>query len=179
VDGGSTLNSYFTQEDSRDYPYTVLLDRIFGRLQKNNENLINKQSHHLPPPQTALHGSKKTGWGNFKEICDELGRPPDHVKLFYLTEMNTTGNLDGSNSFIIKGRWRPKQVESLLKKYIREYVTCNNCRSPKTRMRKDNATRLYFLDCTICGATRSVAAIRAGFHAMTRDERRAARNAKK
>ena len=114
----SLENTYWKQADERDYPYTVLLDRIFRQLNDNNPNLIARQSHKLPPPQTALHGTKKTGWGNFKKICDELKRKPEHVKLFFLTEMNTTGNLDGSNSFIIKGRWKPKQVESLLKKYI-------------------------------------------------------------
>jgi len=174
---GSAQDTYFSQGDERDYPYTVLLDRIFGQLQANNTNLLERQSHHLPPPQTALHGSKKTGWGNFKEICEKLNREPDHVKLFFLTEMNTTGNLDGSNNFIIKGRWRPKQVESLLKKYIREYVTCNNCRSPNTKMRKDPATRLFFLDCNECKASRSVETVRSGFRAVQRGERRAARNA--
>jgi len=170
-------DSYFSPDDVRDYPYTVMLDRIFGTLQANNTQLLERQSHHLPPPLVALHGSKKTGWGNFKEICEQLNRSQDHVKLFFLTEMNTTGNLDGSNNFIIKGRWRPKQVESLLKKYIREYVTCNNCRSPKTVMRKDMATRLYFIDCQQCKATRSVETVRAGFRAVQRGERRAARNA--
>ena len=171
--------SYWSRSDDRDYPYTVLLDRIFRKLTENNPTLISRGSHSLPPPQTALHGSKKTGWGNFKKICDELNRKPEHVKLFFLTEMNTTGNMDGSNSFIIKGRWRPKQIESLLKKYIKEYVTCNNCRSPNTVMEKDNATRLHVLTCRVCGSSRSVTRIKAGFHAVTRAERRAARFAKK
>jgi len=174
----SLESSYWDRSDDREYPYTVLLDRIFRKLTENNPTLISKESHSLPPPQTALHGSKKTGWGNFKKICDELNRKPEHVKLFFLTEMNTTGNMDGSNSFIIKGRWRPKQIESLLKKYIKEYVTCNNCRSPQTVMEKDNAMRLHVLTCKVCGASRSVTRIKEGFHAVTRAERRAARFAK-
>jgi len=166
-----------SMDDTRDYPYIVLLTRVFDKLYANNTNLLERQSHHLPPPQTAFHGSKKTGWGNFKAICDGLNRSQDHVKSYFLAEMNTTGNLDGSNSLIIKGRWKPKEIESLLKKYIKEYVTCNNCRSPKTTMRKDNATRLYFLECTECKASRSVKAIKTGFRAVARGERRAARNA--
>eukprot|EP00486_Rosalina_sp_Unknown_P014998 CAMPEP_0201594072 /NCGR_PEP_ID=MMETSP0190_2-20130828/191499_1 /ASSEMBLY_ACC=CAM_ASM_000263 /TAXON_ID=37353 /ORGANISM="Rosalina sp." /LENGTH=132 /DNA_ID=CAMNT_0048053539 /DNA_START=88 /DNA_END=483 /DNA_ORIENTATION=- len=58
----SLNDTYFKQADERDYPYTVLLDRIFSKLNENNANLMTKQSHTLPPPQTALHGSKKTGW---------------------------------------------------------------------------------------------------------------------
>jgi translation initiation factor 2 subunit 2 len=157
---------------TRQYPYTALLDRIFGEL----DTVTRPSSHKLPPPKVGLHGSKRTGWSNFMEICHRLERSPDHVQLFFLTEMNTTGNLDGNKSLIIRGRWKPKHVESLLKKYIGGYVTCGNCRSPKTTLKKDKVTRLHIMKCTVCSATRSVPAIKAGFHATTRDERRAARN---
>jgi len=50
--------------------------------------------------------------------------------------MNTAGNLDGNQNLLLKGRWKTKQVESLLKKYIKEYVQCNSCRSPDTTMVK-------------------------------------------
>lgn len=89
--------------------------------------------------------------------------------------MNTTGNLDGEGNLVLKGRWRPKQFESLLKKYIREYIECQNCHSPETTLTKDNATRLFFLTCKVCNSTRSVAQIKAGFHAVSRDDRRAAK----
>lgn len=89
--------------------------------------------------------------------------------------MNTTGNLDGDGNLILKGRWRPKQFESLLKKYIREYVECQNCHQPETIITKDNATRLFFLTCKKCNSTRSVAQIKAGFHAVSKDDRRQAK----
>merc|ERR1712129_262612 len=149
---------------------TELLDRIFGKITENNPTLISKESHSLPPPQTALHGSRKTGWGNFKKICDELNRKPEHVKLFFLTEMNTTGNMDGSNSFIIKGRLRPKQIESLLKKYIKEYVTCNNCRSPQTVMEKDNAMCLRVKCAVRVGVLRGLRKVSMRLHVL-REER--------
>jgi len=158
-----------------DYSYTALLDRIFS----GDTNSLTAPSHRLPRPQIALHGAKRTGWGNFKAICNGMDRPADHVQSFFLAEMSTTGNLDGSGSFILRGRWKPQQIESVLKKYIREYVSCDHCRSPKTAMRRDRAARLFFLDCGVCGASRSVKAIRAGFHATTRDDRRAAKNATK
>lgn len=107
-----------------------------------------------------------------------LNRSHEHVKSFFLTEMNTTGNLDGDKNLIVKGRWRPRQVQSLLVKYINDYITCINCRSPDTTLTKDNATRLFILTCNVCNATRSVQSIKAGFHAKTRDERRAERNAR-
>ena len=70
----------------------------------------------------------------------------------------------------------PKQIESLLKKYIVEYVTCHMCRSPGTVLSRDSVTRLYFVKCETCKSTRSVAPIKAGFHATSRADRRAARS---
>ena len=63
---------YFNSNDNRDYPYTVLLDRIFDKLTKKNPNLIEKQEHKLPPPLCQRVGSKKTGWSNFNDICIKL-----------------------------------------------------------------------------------------------------------
>jgi len=172
-------SNYFAQEDNRDYPYTVLLDRIFDQLREFNPSLMEKSKHKLPPPKLGFVGSKRTLWGNFKETCDLLGRKQEHVVQFFLAEMNTTGNLDGSHNLLLRGRWRNKQVESLLRKYIKEYVQCSSCKSMETTMTKDNATRLFELTCRVCGAVRRVQSIQAGFRATTRDDRRAAKNAKR
>lgn len=55
------------------------------------------------------------------------------------------------------------------------YVTCQMCRSPLTELTRDQETRIYFVNCKACGASRSVAAIRQGYHAVARGERRKAR----
>lgn len=57
--------------------------------------------------------------------------------------------------------------------FVVEYVTCKTCKSPDTILSKDN--RLYFVQCESCGSTRSVSAIKTGFKAQTRDDRRALR----
>ena len=76
---------------------------------------------------------------------------------------------------VLKGRFVPKKVESLLRKYISEYVTCAMCRSPDTVLTRDSVSRLYFVNCNSCGASRTVASIKSGFHAVKRGERRRAR----
>lgn len=68
-------------------------------------------------------------------------------------------------------------IESLLRKYIGEYVACQMCRSFKTSLTRDNVSRLFFVSCQDCGSRRSVAQIRAGYHATTKADRRAVRNA--
>lgn len=76
------------------------------------------------------------------------------------------------------GRYLPKYIESLLRKYVVEYVTCGMCRSPNTDLVRDQGSRLYFCNCRDCGSSRSVAPIKAGYHATNRKDRRDARNKK-
>jgi len=75
------------------------------------------------------------------------------------------------------GKYQPKYVETLLRKYIAEFVQCHMCRNVETDLRRDNVSRLFFMDCKACGSSRSVAPIKAGFHATSKGERRKARDA--
>ena len=120
-------------------------------------------------------GTKKTLWVNFQEICKMMSRNPEHVFQFFMAELGTEGSIDGTQRLVIRGKYVPKYIESLLRKYIVEYVTCQMCRSPHTTLTRDSVSRLYFIHCQDCGSSRSVAPIRAGFHAQTRADRRALR----
>lgn len=90
-----------------------------------------------------------------------MHRQPEHVQNFLLAELGTNGNLDGQQRLIIKGRFAPKNFESILQKYANEYVICNGCKSSDTLLTKES--RLFFLRCEKCGSSRSVAPIRTGF----------------
>ncbi|KAI6179497.1 EIF2B-5 domain-containing protein [Aphelenchoides besseyi] len=112
----------------------------------------------------ARAGSKKTAFTNFAEICRLLKRQPKHVLNFLLAELGTTGSIDGNQCLIVKGRFQQKHFESVLRKYITEYVTCHTCRSSDTELTKD--TRLFFLKCNVCNSQCSVTAIKSGFTAV-------------
>lgn len=161
-----------------EYTYDELLDRIVDILKTNNPALVEKKKRNIKPPQLQLLSSKKTLWVNFQEICSMMQRSPDHVYAFFMAELGTEGSIDGNQRLIIRGKYVPKYIESLLRKYVVEYVTCEMCRSPNTDLQKDGASRLYFCHCRDCGSSRSVAPIRSGYHATSRADRRAARNAK-
>ncbi|GMN53815.1 hypothetical protein TIFTF001_022944 [Ficus carica] len=92
-----------------------------------------------------------------------MHRQPDHVMAFLLSELGTSGSLDGQQRLVVKGRFAPKNFEGILRRYINEYVICLGCKSPDTILSKEN--RLFFLRCEKCGSGRSVAAIKAGFQA--------------
>lgn len=74
------------------------------------------------------------------------------------------GSVDGAGRLVIRGRFQPKQIENVVRHYITEYVTCRTCRSPETRLAKEN--RLFFLCCDLCHSRRTVSAIRKGFEAQ-------------
>jgi translation initiation factor 2 subunit 2 len=161
-----------------EYTYEELLERVVEMLQMNNPALVEKKKRNIKPPQLQPLTSKKTLWVNFQEICSMMQRDPDHVYQFFMAELGTEGSIDGNQRLIIRGKYVPKYIESLLRKYVVEYVTCENCRSPNTELVRNSSTRLYFLKCNDCAADRTVAPIRSGYHATSRADRRAARQAK-
>lgn len=160
----------------RDYTYEELLTRVFEIMREKNPDMVagKKQKFVMRPPQVVRIGTKKTSFANFTEICKTLHRQPKHLLDFLLAELGTSGSVDGNSQLIIKGRFQQKQIENVLRRYIKEYVTCHTCRSPDTILQKD--TRLFFLQCETCGSRCSVASIKSGFQAVT--SKRAAIRAK-
>lgn len=151
----------------RDYTYDELLVRVFNIMREKNPDMVagKKQKFVMRPPQVVRIGTKKTSFANFTEICKTLHRLPKHLLDFLLAELGTSGSVDGNSQLIIKGRFQQKQIENVLRRYIKEYVTCHTCRSPDTILQKD--TRLFFLQCETCGSRCSVASIKSGFQAVT------------
>lgn len=154
-------------DSDRDYTYDELLQRVFEIMREKNPSMVSgkKQKFIMRPPQVVRIGTKKTSFANFTEICKTLHRQPKHLLDFLLAELGTSGSVDGNSQLIIKGRFQQKQIENVLRRYIKEYVTCHTCRSPDTILQKD--TRLFFLQCETCGSRCSVASIKSGFQAVT------------
>uniref|UniRef100_A0A0K0D3C1 Eukaryotic translation initiation factor 2 subunit 2 n=1 Tax=Angiostrongylus cantonensis TaxID=6313 RepID=A0A0K0D3C1_ANGCA len=152
-----------------------IMDLVFNIMREKNPELSGeKKKFAMKPPEVARAGSKKTAFSNFAEICRLMKRQDKHVLQFLLAELGTTGSIDGNNCLIVKGRFQQKHFESVLRKYIKEYVMCHTCRSSDTELTKD--TRLFFLQCHTCGSRCSVTAIKSGFTAMV-GKRAAARRA--
>lgn len=161
--------------DPATYSYGDLLQRTVDFLHQHNPEYTEKRRHTMKPPQLMRVGTKKTLWVNFQDICKMMKRNPEHVFQFMMAELGTEGSIDGNQRLVIRGKFVPKYIESLLRKYILEYVTCQMCRSFNTSLTRDSVSRLFFVHCQECGSSRSVAPIRAGYHAQTRADRRALR----
>lgn len=110
-------------------------------------------------------------------MCVALDRKHDHMMSYIAAELGTEATLGPENNMILQGKFQGKTIEKLYKKYLEQYVKCTNCKGYQTKLEKDASTRLYMLECKACGASKSVAAIKAGFHAVKRGERKKARQA--
>lgn len=150
-------------------PYDFLLSRFFTILKQNNPELAGDRSgpkFRIPPPVCQREGSKKTLFANVQEIATVLQRNPEHLIQFLFAELGTSGSIDGEKRLVLKGKFQPKQMESVLRRYIIEYVTCKTCKSMNTELKRESANRLHFLSCKACGSTRSVSSIKTGFQAQ-------------
>lgn len=160
TDGETWLGS------DRDYTYKELLGRLFAqyRIMNPDADSGEKRKYTIVPPNVQREGSKKTCFANVADISKRMHRTPEHVITFIYAELGTSGSIDGAGRLILKGRFQQKQIETVLRRYINEYVTCKTCKSPDTVLIKEN--RLFFLDCEQCNSRRSVAAIKTGFSAQ-------------
>ncbi|OBA22066.1 hypothetical protein METBIDRAFT_40109 [Metschnikowia bicuspidata var. bicuspidata NRRL YB-4993] len=150
-------------------PYGDLLLRFFTILKQNNPELAGDRSgpkFKIPPPVCQREGSKKTLFANVQDIATVLQRNPEHLIQFLFAELGTSGSIDGEKRLVLKGKFQPKQMESVLRRYIIEYVTCKTCKSMNTELKRESANRLHFLSCKACCSTRSVSSIKTGFQAQ-------------
>ncbi|KGQ05639.1 putative eukaryotic translation initiation factor 2 subunit beta [Beauveria bassiana D1-5] len=157
----------WAHDETRGINYPLLLSRFFTLLQQKNPDhaLSGTKTYKIPPPQCMREGNRKTVFANIAEICRRMKRSEEHLTSYLFAELGTIGSVDGSRRLIIKGRWTPAQLETVLRKYIIEYVTCKTCKSPDTELNKAE-NRLYFVTCNNCGSRRSVTAIKTGFSAQ-------------
>ena len=148
--------------EEKDYEYSVLLERIFEMLKGGDTA---SKTTRIPVPNLGRIGTKRTCITNFKEICNAIHRPPEHLMSYLSVELGSPASLDGNaQQMVAKGRFQQSHIEKVIKHYIREYVICKVCKSYDTSMEKEN--RLNFVKCASCNSRLSVSQIRQGFQAQ-------------
>ncbi|VEU19726.1 DEKNAAC100710 [Brettanomyces naardenensis] len=155
-------------------PYITLLDRFYDVLREKNPEMAGGQHQKLkiPPPEVARDGNKKTVFVNVQVIAHVLQRNPEHLIQYLFAELGTSGSIDGEKRLVIKGRFQAKNIESVLRRYIQEYVICKTCKSMNTELKRESTNRLHFIVCKACGSTKSVSSIKTGYQAHIGANRR-------
>jgi len=166
----------YMEPDLEEITYEQMLKRVYMKLHEANPELCGDRAKaRIKPPKVSRLGTTRSCWENFGSCCKSMNRGTDHVQSFYLAELDTTGAIDGDGNFVIKGRYNNKHIEGIMGKYITQYVQCHTCKSLDTEITRDSITRLSFICCNLCKSQRSIMAIKAGYHATTKADRKAAR----
>lgn len=152
-------------EGPKDLTYDELLERVYKIMREKNPNVGEKKQFVIKPPEVVKAGAKKTSFVNFLEISKAMNREPKHFLSFILAELGTSGSIDGNYTLILKGKFQVKQMENILRRYIKEYVLCHTCKSRDTKLSKSD--RLHFLQCESCQSRCTVANVRTGYQAVT------------
>ena len=128
------------------YSYDFLLDRIYKMIQSPERSLLK-----IPIPELNPAG-KRSVWVNFSSFETALNRPLEHLLHFVMEELGVEGTINAEKQALLKSRVARNQIESILRKYIQDFVQCKNCKSFKTTIIKDQSTRLQQLSCESCKA---------------------------
>ena len=102
----------------------------------------------LPKVDIMWQGNR-TFFRNFSEFPKILRRDPEKL-LQYLSKEFATPAQFGGDKAVFVGKKDPHEFTIRLNRYLKEYVECPTCKSPDTRVEKEN--RVTSLKCEACGA---------------------------
>lgn len=126
--------------------YESLLKRIQDKLSdKKNQT---KARFELPLVDVMWEG-QKTFLRNFLEFPKVLRRDPEKILQYLSKEFAVPAERIGEKAMFI-GRRDPEDFTRLFQIYVKDYVECPTCKSPDTKILKEN--RISFLLCEACGA---------------------------
>lgn len=143
------------------YSYSFLVERLYQLI--GDVGISNKTKLSLPVPIFVRDGPKKIVWCNFNEICFRINRDPVNISEYVLAELGTTGKFSQDGKLVIHGRFTPKQMEPILKRYIELYVRCKNCKNNETTLTR--RLKQNYLQCSTCKSEYTVENIKVGFKA--------------
>jgi len=125
--------------------YDKWLDKLYSKLPKGSSR---KERFEVPEPQHLLVGNR-TYIKNFKQLCSILRRDEQHMLRTISKELATAGTIEGDQA-VFQGRFNYPLIRKIVQDYTKEFVICPVCKSPDTRMVREE--RFRFLICDACGA---------------------------
>ncbi len=126
--------------------YKELLKKAREKLPKS---VFEKERFEIPKIRGHVQGTR-TVLSNFLQIADILRRKPEHLLKYILKELATPGEIKKSGSVIIGAKASASRINEKIKQYANEFVLCQECGKPDTKMEKEN--NFSFLKCQACGA---------------------------
>jgi translation initiation factor 2 subunit 2 len=129
--------------------YEDMLKKARGEMP---ESVFIKERFEIPKVMGHIQGNK-TIISNIRDIASIFERPINHIVKYILKELATPGGIK-NNSFIIGSKIPASRINEKLRQYANEYVLCNNCGKPDTKIIQN--TNSSILKCKACGAENTV-----------------------
>lgn len=103
----------------------------------------------VPDPEVRQEGHV-TVFENFRNVCQELSRDPDHLLKFLQDELGTSAHIDESERARLTGDFGTRRIRDAIDAYTEKYVLCSECGLPDTSIQREQGAQL--LQCAACGA---------------------------
>lgn len=126
--------------------YETLLKRIQDKM--GDVKKETSARFELPIVDVMWEG-QKTYLRNFSDFPKVLRRDPDKVLQYLSKEFAVPAERLGDKAMFV-GKRAPEDFTRLFQIYVKDYLECPTCKSPDTKIIKEN--RISFLICEACGA---------------------------
>lgn len=132
-----------------DENYVQWLDRLYGKVPKT---VTANSRFEIPEPVCNALGNR-VFIQNFKQVCEVIGRDQQRLLRYLSRELATAGCIEGDQA-AFQGKFSSVLIRRIIDDYVQEFVICPVCRSPDTKLIREE--RFRFLVCEACGARSSV-----------------------
>ena len=129
--------------------YKKLLKKVRSELP---DVVLTKERFEIPKVRGHIQGNK-TIISNFFQIANLIGRDVNHMLKYLFKELAAYG--ETRNNLLILGRKiSASNINEKIKKYVNEFVLCNECGKPDTKLEKQG--NVSIMRCLACGARKPV-----------------------
>jgi len=125
--------------------YKLILDEIYDVISDNKELFENKNLN-ISKPEVKFE-NRKTFWFNFGKNCCQINRTTQQVKKFIEKELSVETSINQKQQLILRNKYNFNMISSSYKKYIKNFVQCQTCKSIGTEIVRNSSNRLDYLKC--------------------------------
>lgn len=141
------------------YPYTY--DDLLCKLHdaKSAEEPLHSRNSSIDkkislPPLNVARKNKLSIISNFGAYPELLNREVGHISNYFTVETGTANSINNMNQLVIQNVINENRCESIMRKYIREFCMCRQCRGISTTLLKQDG--ITFIECNECNAKTSL-----------------------
>jgi len=133
--------------------YKDLFDRARGQLP---EKVFEQSRFEIPKIASVVEGNK-TFIVNIRDVLTGIDREANHFLKYMAGELATSVTLEGTRA-VFAGKHAKTTLQTLLERYVKEYVICGECEKPDTKFITES--RILRKRCDACGASSAVKPLR-------------------